>query len=156
MATVGINSYISVQDFKAWADLREYEYSNYLDSEISASTVRTAIDFLDPNYTFKGTKSDELQVMQLPTTEVSIANIQNAAAQAVWQDLKGFLFVAMESQSVNGQIASEDKKLGPLSKSVSYVEGTARTSEYSTSIIDNLLRPWLANISSGFNSLRVL
>lgn len=156
MATVGVDSYISIENFKLWAGARGYDYFGYIDSEISAATVRTAIDFIDPSYTFKGTKSDELQTMQLPTTEVSIANIQNAAAQAVWQDLKGFLFVAMESQSVNGQIASEDKKLGPLSKSVSYVEGTARTSEYSTSIIDNLLRPWLANISNGFNSLRVL
>ena len=156
MATVGTNSYISVADFKAWADLRGYEYFDYIDSEISASTVKTAIDFIDPNYTFKGEKLDANQAMQLPSSEVSIEDIQNAAAQAVWQDLKGFLFVAMESQSVNGQIASEDNKLGSLSKSVSYIEGTARTNEYNTNIIDNLLNPYLANSSAGFNSLRVL
>ena len=156
MAIVGTNSYISVIDFKSWADLREYDYSNILDIAISAATVKTAIDFIDPNYTFKGVISDEAQTMQLPTSEVSIANIQNAAAQAVWQELKGFLTVSMESQNINGQVASEDKKLGPLSKSVSYVEGTAKTNKYSTSIIDSLLRPYLANSSSGFNSLRVL
>lgn len=156
MATVGVNSYISVEDFKTWADLFGYEILDYLDSEISSATVRTAINFIDPNYTFKGSKSVDTQSMQLPTTEVAIADINNAAAQAVYQDLKGFLFVAMESQSVNGQIASEDKKLGSLSKSVSYVEGTAKTSEYNTTIIDKLLRPFLSASSSGLNSLRVL
>lgn len=156
MATVGTNSYISVPDFKAWADLRDYEYFDYTDSQIEAATVVTAVDFLDPNYIFKGTKIDDAQAMKLPTDEVTIDDIQNAAAQAVWQELKGFLFVPMETQSINGQIASEDKKLGPLSKSVSYIEGTARTTEYSTSIIENLLRPYLTTASSGFNSLRVL
>lgn len=156
MATVGTNSYISVADFKIWADLFGYEIFDYLDSEISAATVRTAINFIDPNYTFKGSKSVDTQAMQLPTTEVAIADINNAAAQAVYQDLKGFLFVAMESQNVNGQIASEDKKLGSLSKSVSYVEGTAKTSEYNTTIIDKLLRPFLSVSSSGLSSLRAL
>jgi len=156
MATVGENSYISVADFKAWADLRGYDYTSYTDANIEAASVITAVDFIDPTYTFKGTIVDEAQKMQLPTDEVSIDDIQNGAAQAVWQDLKGFLFVAMESQDINGQIASEDKSLGSLSKSVSYVEGTARTTKYSTNIISNLLRPYLSTASSGFNSLRVL
>lgn len=156
MATVGVNSYISVDDFKTWADLREYDHSGYLDSAISAATVKTAIDFIDPNYTFKGYKSDEGQTMQLPSSEVSIADIQNAAAQAVWQDLNGKLTVDMMSQNINGQIESEDKKLGSLSKSVSYVAGTAKTTKYNTSVIDSLLRPYLSAASGGFNSLRVL
>lgn len=156
MATVGENSYISVADFKAWADLFGYDISGYTDEKIEASTARTAVIYIDPTYTFKGTIVDEAQKMQLPTDEVSIDDIQNGAAQAVWQDLKGFLFVAMESQDAKGQIASEDKSLGSLSKSVSYVEGTARTSKYSTDIISDLLRKYLSTASSGFNSLRVL
>jgi hypothetical protein len=156
MATVGTNSYISVEDVKAWAALFGYDISAYTDPDISAATVRTALNFIDPNYTFKGTKSVSTQAMQLPSTEVAIADINNAAAQAVYQDLLGFLFVDLTKQSLNGDVESESKGLGPMKKSVSYKSGTARSSKYDTSIIDDLLRPFLNVSSSGFNSLRVL
>lgn len=141
MATVGTNSYISLLSFKAWANSFGHDLSAFTDPDIEAATVRTAINFIDPNYTFKGTVLVVGQAMQLPTTEVVIADIENGAAQAVWQEINGYLFVAMNTQSANGQVASENKKIGSLSKSVSYVEGTSQSSEYSTTVIDNLLRP---------------
>jgi len=155
MATVGTNSYISLTDFKAWADLRAYDYSSYTDDQINAAAVVSAVDFIDPNYEFKGTKLDADQPMDLPTNEVTIADIQNTAAQATWQQLNGVLFVKQSSSSNAGQIKKESKSLGTLSKSVEYVEGTTKNSTYyDTTVIDKLLQPYLAYGSSGMQILR--
>jgi hypothetical protein len=156
MATVGFNSYISLADFKAWADLRAYDYTSYTDAQIEAATVVSAVDFIDPNYTFKGTKVSDTQPMDLPTSEVAIADIANGAAQATWQQLKGFLFVDQSTQSVNGKVTSESKSVGSLSKSVDYEEGTALSTTYNTTQITNFLKPYLAAGSGSFDSLRVL
>lgn len=156
MATVGVNSYISLADFKAWADLRAYDYSSYTDAQIEAATVISAVDFIDPNYTFKGTKLIDTQPMDLPTSEVAIADILNGAAQAAWQQLKGYLFVDQSTQSVNGKVTSESKSVGSLSKSVDYEEGTALSTTYNTTQITNFLKPYLAAGSGSFDSLRVL
>lgn len=156
MATIGVNSYISLADFKAWADLRAYDYSSYTDAQIEAATVVSAVDFIDPNYTFKGTKVSDTQPMDLPTSEVEIADILNGAAQAAWQQLKGFLFVDESTQSVNGKVTSESKSVGSLSKSVDYEEGTALSTTYNTKKITNFLNPYLAAGSGSFDSLRVL
>ena len=156
MPTVGENSYISLVDFQAWALLFGHDTSEYSDAQIEGATVRTALNFIDPTYTFKGTKIDDAQPMDLPTNLVAIIDINNAAAQCVWQELKGFLFVAMDSQSANGDVASESKAVGSLNKATSYVEGTANSTTYSTTIIDKLFRPFLDVSAIGFNSLRVL
>lgn len=156
MATVGVNSYISLADFKAWADLRAYDYSSYTDAQIEAATVISAVDFIDPNYTFKGAKVSDTQSMDLPTSEVAIADILNGAAQATWQQLKGFLFVDQSTQSVNGKVTSESSSVGSLSESVEYEEGTALSTTYNTTQITNFLRPYLAFGSGSFDSKRVL
>ncbi|MDB4352471.1 hypothetical protein OAA60_03460 [Porticoccaceae bacterium] len=156
MPTVGTNSYISLDDFQSWALLFGNDISAYTDEQIESSTVRTALTFIDPTYTFKGAVIDEAQSMELPTDEVAIVDVNNAAAQAVWQDLKGFLFVDMTTQSINGDIASESKSIGSLKKSVEYVDGSSNSTTFNTSIIDSLLRPFLDQSQAGFNSLRVL
>ncbi|MBL4795853.1 MAG: hypothetical protein JKY50_00410 [Oleispira sp.] len=156
MATVGTNSYISLVDFQTWAALFGNDISGYTDPVIEAATVRTALNFIDPEYTFKGTKVDDAQAMELPTNEVAIEDINNAAAQTVWQELNGFLFVAMDSQSANGDVKSENKSVGSLKKAVEYTEGTANTTTYSTAVIDSLMRSFLDVSTTGFNSLRVL
>ena len=155
MATVGVNSYISVEDFKLWAADFGYELYEWLDGDISAASVRSAVNFIDPNYDFKGTKSVDTQPMKLPTNEVAIADIKNAAAQAVWQDLNGFLFVDMKEQSSKGKVVKESKELAGMKKSVEYSDEAAKVGEYDTSVIDKLIRPYLSN-SSAFSSLRVL
>jgi hypothetical protein len=160
MATVGVNSYISLADFKAWADLRAYDYSSYTDAQIEAATVVSAVDFIDPNYTFKGTKVSDTQPMDLPTSEVAIADILNGAAQAAWQQLQGLLFVKQSSSSNAGQIKKTSKKLGSLETSVEYVDGTTQSvgTYFDTTVIDNFLRPYLdsASASGGIQALRVL
>ena len=156
MATVGTNSYISLADFKAWADLRAYDYSSYTDAQIEAATVVSAVDYIDPTYKFKGVKLDDSQPMDLPTDEVAIADIENGAAQAAWQQLRGLLFVDDTTQSAGGEIKKEDKQIGTLQKSVEYIEGTAPTTTYNTAKIYDLLKPFLETGQSGFNILRVL
>ena len=94
--------------------------------------------------------------MGLPTDEVAIADITSGAAQAAWQQLNGFLFVPMTTQSANGSVSSESKSVASLSKSVTYEEGTARTNTFSTTLIKNLLKPYIKSGAGGFNSYRVL
>ena len=152
----GDNSYLTLVEFKSNADLFGYDYSDKDDTQIEQALTSSALLYIDPTYTFKGVKLDEAQAMQLPTNEVSIADIAKGATQAAWQQLSGYLFVDQSTQSANGQVASESKSVGSLSKSVDYQEGTARTNTYSTVLIRNLLKPYLAAGSGAFNSYRVL
>lgn len=156
MITVGTDTYLSVVDFKANADLFGYDYSDKTDTQIEQALTSSALLYIDPTFTFKGEALSESQAMQLPTDEVSITDIAKGATQAAWQQLSGYLFVDQSTQSANGQVASESKSVGSLSKSIDYQEGTARTNTYSTVLIRNLLKPYLAVGSGAFNSYRVL
>ena len=141
--TLGTNGYISVADFKAWADARGYDYLSFLDSEIENAITISGVDFLDVNYTFKGDSVSDTQPMQLPTDEVTIANIANAAAQATWQQLQGRLFVALTDTSTQGDIKRKKDKVGTLEQEIEYTDGTARTYTYPTPIIDKLLAKYV-------------
>lgn len=156
MITVGTNSYLTVAEFKANCDLFGRDYSTKSDAEIEQALSSSALLYIDPNFTFKGEKLDENQAMDLPTDEVSIADIAQGAAQAAWQDLNGYLFVDESLQSVNGKVTSESKSVGSLSKSVDYEEGTALTTTYSTSKIRSLLKPYLGYNTGGLPNARVL
>lgn len=156
MITVGTNSYLTVAEFKANCDLFGYDYSAKTDPEIEQALTSSALLYIDPTFTFKGEKLDENQAMDLPTDEVAIADIAKGATQAAWQQLTGYLFVDPTLQSVNGKVTSESKSVGSLSKSVDYEEGTALTNTYSTVLIRNLLRPYLAYGSGGLPNMRVL
>lgn len=156
MATIGTDSYLELAAFKDWCASRGYDLANYTDPQIEASFVVSAVDYLDPTFEFKGEKLDANQAMGLPTDEVAIADITSGSAQAAWQQLNGFLFVPMTTQSANGSVSSESKSVASLSKSVTYEEGTARTNTFSTTLIKNLLKPYVKSGSGGFNSYRVL
>lgn len=149
--TVGTNSYLTVQEFKDNADLLGFDYVTpaYTDLQIEQALSRSALMFVDPRYKFKGDKVDDSQAMDLPTDDVAILDIQYAATQAAWQALIGKLFVNESEQSVNGLVTSESKQLASLSKSVEYQAGTAKTSLYDVSVIDNLMRPFVTSFGGG-------
>lgn len=147
--TVGTNGYITVTDFKAWADSRGYTYG--ADELVEAAIVVASVDFIDTNYKFRGDPLSPTQEMQLPTNEVAIEDIQNAAAQAAYLQLIGRLFVDPANLGQGGQITSESKKLGTLSTSTSYAEGYQYTTLYPTISIDNLMKKYI--VSAGMGTL---
>lgn len=145
--TVGENSYLTVQDFKDNADMFGLTYDSYADEQIEQALSRSALMYIDSKYKFKGSKLDEAQKMSLPTNDVAIADVTYGATQATYQALIGKLFVSEASQSANGAVSAESKKLATLSKSVEYQGGTARTSLYDTGLIDNLMKPYITGYS---------
>lgn len=151
--TLGTNGYISVSDFKTWADQRGYDYLNFIDTEIEAAITVSNFDFIDQNYTFKGTADSETQPMQLPTDEVEIADIANGAAQAAWQQLNGLLFVTQTAEGAVGDVIMQRDKLDVLESETEYAENSARRFTHSTSLIDRLLAKFI--IGGGVQSLRV-
>ena len=154
MITLGENAYITLVDFKAWCDLRNYDYAAKSDDDISAAIVRASLDYIDTSYTFKGDKLDSAQPMQLPTDEVAIADIENGAAQASWQALNGELFVDVTAQS-KGAVTKERKKLDTLETETEYEESTAPSYTHSTTQIDRFLSPYTVS-GYGFGVARVI
>jgi hypothetical protein len=152
--TVGTDAYISLADFKSWADDRAYDYSSFTDTAIEAAIRIASVDFINVNYTFKGDALSDSQPLQLPTDEVAIADILNGAAQASWQQLKGRLFVDVTEVGQTGQVVSETKKVASLSTSTTYAEGYQYTNVYPTTRIDDFLKPYTVAIGGLGNPVR--
>ena len=140
-----MTAYITATAYKAWADARGYTYGD--DAEIDAAAM-LATDFIDANYTFKGTPQQDDQ--QLPTDVVSIADIEKAAAQATYLQLLGRLTVD-PSELTTAAVISESKQVGSLSKSTSYAERARYTTTYPTTSVDKLLRGFV--VGGGLGSV---
>lgn len=145
---VGENSYLTLVDFKAWADLRGKDYSAFTDPQIEAALVVSSVDYIDPNYKFKGDKVDEAQLMDLPTDEVAIADVANGAAQAAWQELNGELFISPTANS-SGNVTLLRTKLDVLEKETEYSENSAAYYKHDTTQIDKLLKPFVTSGAGG-------
>lgn len=151
--TIGTNGYITAAEFRQWADARLYDHYGYNDLEVEAAIVRACLDFIEPNYTFIGEKVDKDQPMSLPTKDVEIAEVSSAVSQAVWQQLQGLLFV--DGATVTGQeVLSESSKIGELSDSTTYAEGSRREYTYNTLQIDRLMKPYVIGSAGGIGLLR--
>lgn len=145
--TVGTDAYISLADYKAWADARGYVYGT--DDVVEAAIV-IATDFMDATYTFRGEPVAESQPLQLPTDKVAIAGIEKAIAQAVHLQLLGRLTVD-PSTLTTAAITGESKQVGSLSTSTSYAERATYTTAYPTTSVDKLLRGFV--VSHGLGSV---
>lgn len=153
MITLGTDGYITALAFKSWADSRLYDYSEYNELEIEAAIRVACVDYIDTTYQFKGEKLDKSQVMLLPTDEVAIADIETAAAQAVWQQLRGLLFTP-EQASNDGEVLRKREKVGPIEEETEYREGSVRGYTYSTTKIDRLIAPYVIGNAGGLSILR--
>jgi hypothetical protein len=143
--TLGTNGYISLSDFKAWADMRGNDYSAYSDTQIEQAITVSGVDYLDTQYVFKGTALVSGQPMQLPTDLVAIADISKAAAQAAWQQLNSELFVGVTANS-SGMVKMQRDKLDVLETETEYTEGTAATFTHDTRLIGALLKGFVINV----------
>lgn len=135
--------YVTVEEFKAWADARGYDYSAKSDTEIEQAITIASVDYIDTRYTFKGTKLDPAQPMQLPTDAVAVADISKAVCQAVWQQLRGALFVDPTTSTASGEVLMERKKLDALETEVQYAEGTSSRLAINSALIDSMMRPYV-------------
>ena len=142
---LGTNGYISVADFKSWADMRGNDYSAYSDAQIEQAITVSGVDYLDTQYVFKGTALVEGQPMQLPTDLVAIVDISKAAAQAAWQQLTSALFVGVTANS-SGIVKMQRDKLDALETETEYTEGTAATFTHDTRLISALLKNFVVNV----------
>lgn len=139
--TVGTDAYISLADYKDWADARGYTYG--ADDVVEAAIV-IATDFMDATYTFRGASLSGSQPLQLPTDKVAIVDIEKAIAQAVYLQLLGRLTVD-PSTLTTAAITGESKQVGSLATSTSYAERATYTTTYPTTSVDKLLRGLVAN-----------
>ena len=146
--TVGTNTYLSLADFKAWADLRLKDYSAFSDAQIEAALVVGSVDFIDANYNFKGEQVDEAQPMKLPTDLVAIADISNGSAQAAWQALNSELFISPTANS-DGKVIKQRDKLDVLETETEYSEKSAAYYKHDTTQIDRLLKPYTVGSIGG-------
>lgn len=151
---VGTNSYLTLAEFKAWADLRNKDYSAYTDTQIEAALVVSSLDYIDPNYVFKGDKVDGAQAMNLPTDKVSISDINAGASQAAWQALTDSLFISETANSA-GQVTKQMDKLDVLETETEYAEFSAKSYKHDTTQIDRLLKPYvLSGAGADFGRIR--
>lgn len=151
MITLGTNGYITREEFEAWANARQLNHFAYDSLQKEAAITIACVDFIDTQYRFRGCKLDQSQAMALPTDSVTIDNVKAASCQATWQQLQGVLFVDDMAQTQR-EVLSESSKLGDLSESVTYAEGSTREYTYSTRKIDTLLKPY--TVGGGMGLLR--
>ncbi len=144
---LGGNAYTTLVAFKAWAALRDFDLSAYADLKIEAAIVVSSLDYIEPNYVFIGTKSTTTQLMSLPTTLVTIPDIENPVCYVVYQYLQGNLFIDA-ADITNAEIVSVSSKLGPLTKSTEFRAGSRATYVKPTQKIDRLFNKFVT--SSGF------
>lgn len=130
--------YVTAQQYQDYAAERNIAVNA---SELYSDLVKSA-DFIDTYYTFKG--SPEQAYPQLPTDEVSVADIVRGALKAVELQQVGRL--TLKAEALNGAlIESESKSLdGVGSKSVTYKSGSQPTYKPRVPELDLLLRPFLA------------
>lgn len=152
--TVGTNSYLTLSEFKAWADLRGKDYSSFTDDQMNAALVVSSLDYIDPNYKFKGINIEDVQAMNLPTDEVAISDIANGASQAAWQALNDELLISPSANTL-GQVTKQRDKLDVLETETEYQEGTAAFYTHDTTQIDRLLDPYtVGNVGGNMGRVR--
>ena len=147
-----MSAYATLEQFETWATARLIEYFEYNNLQIEAALLIVSEDFIDVNYTFKGRKIDPSQEMQLPTTVVNAEDVVSATCQAAWMQLQGHLFVS-DAELSEREVTSESSKLGELSKSTTYREGSKRTYTQSTTKIDRLLRSFVIGGAGGIGGV---
>ena len=136
-------SYVTAVQYEAYAEARGITI-NF--TTLGADIIKSA-DFIDTYYVFKG--KPQQAYPQLPTDQVTIADIERGALKAVELQQAGRLTLDPAALT-GGLVESESKSLdGVGSKSVSYVAGSQPTWKPRAPELDLLLRPWLASSGAG-------
>lgn len=86
----GANSYVTLAEFKSWADARDITYS--ADDNVLEAQILRAMDYLERLY-FIGNKANENQPLQWPRTEALIDGYY-ADATEIPKEVKTALYEA--------------------------------------------------------------
>ena len=124
-------AYVSVAEFKSWADQRLKDYSGKTDDQIGAA-INAAAEFMDSEYKFVGYRKDKAQALEWPResawdvrgdkvdgvpNEIKLANSE-LGFRALSGDLR-----ADPTRDPSGRVVKQkEEKVGPISESVTYDE----------------------------------
>ena len=141
----GANSYATVAELDAYAEFR-YDMTGKSTQDKQSALVVASSDWLDGQHTFNGEKLVSTQGLDFPTVGDGLPDaIKEAALKAALLQIQGLLMVDLTSISTTGEVTSESKSVGPLSKSVTYKSGSSqRYSRILPTDLTNLLKPYLA------------
>lgn len=139
------NSYASIADLDSYAEYR-LDLSGYTTAQKESALVIASADWVDGYHSFRGDKLVSTQGLKFPTDVDGLPDdVVTAALKAALLQLQGLLLVDLSAASQSGDVESESKSVGPLSKSVTYVKGsTQRYSRVLPTDLTSLLRPYLA------------
>ena len=136
------DSYITVAQYKAYADGRGYDYSTLTDAQIEVK-LREGVQFVDTIGRFKGVQLTEGQALEFPRSGCYDWNgrevtgvpkrVKDAQAEATYKAQSGTLYTDADR---GGMIKSES--VGPIS--VTYMDGAPATKLYTA--VMNLLKPF--------------
>jgi hypothetical protein len=129
----GANSYVTLAEFKAWADARSIDYGT--DAEVTAQLYR-AMDYLE-SLSYKGVKANEDQELQWPrygvildSYDVQSDEIPNKLKIAQHEAIKAEIDQVSAMENLERQTTSES--IGDIS--VTYATGSSsRTTSQSLS-----------------------
>lgn len=137
-------AYASAAEFNAYMTERSQTHS-YSAQAIEGALVAGAKDWIDGQHEFANSKLVETQALKFPRTVFEFpASIKIANIKAALLHLQGALLVDTTAISTGGDVESKTEKVGELSESVTYRNGTSQT--YSRVVpleLTNLLRPYL-------------
>jgi hypothetical protein len=136
--------YCSLEYLDAYLEERGLEH-DHSDADKERALVIAAKDWIDGYHTFNSEKLVSTQALKFPTEDDGLpADILLANAKAAHLYLHDLLLVDLSLVSTSGEVESESKSIGTLSKSTSYRAGTAqRYSRVLPRDLTNLLQPYL-------------
>lgn len=103
----GANSYVTLAEFKAWADARDITYS--ADDDALEATILRAMDYLERLF-FIGNKANENQPLQWPRTEALIDGYY-ADATEIPKEVKTALYEATVVEAAgNSELENQSRK----------------------------------------------
>lgn len=141
----GAQAYIDAAYLQAFAALRAFDLTPYDTPAQEAAIVIAAQDWIDGQHTFANEKLTEGQALDFPRTTFGFPNeIKIANAKAALLQLQGLLMVNTALISTSGDVESESKAVGSLSKSVTYKSGSSqRYARVLPTDLTMLLQPYL-------------
>jgi hypothetical protein len=140
----GANSYASVAALDAYA-VHRLSLTAYNTAAKESALVIASMDWVDGQHTFRGESLTDTQGLFFPTEDDDLpADIVTATLKAALLQLQGLLLVDLTSISTSGEVESESKSVGSLSKSTTYRSGSSqRYSRILPRDLTSLLWPYL-------------
>ena len=140
-AVAGANSYVSADDFLAWADARGFTYPSY--PEIEQKILR-AMDYIE-SLSFVGQKNEETQPLQWPRAYVLIDGysvdsneIPNELKVAVYEAIK--LDIDGDSKLTVSDRETVKEKIGDIEVTYKSSAGMKRTTPAMSKALRKLVR----------------